>query len=218
MNTDDNVPSDWNFEPEWLIWARKIASIAQNGLAFSNDQYDIERYSELRKIAAEMHSSYSGCDKEIILNIFSDQKGYATPKIDVRGVVFREGGVLLVKEKSENLWTIPGGWADVNESPGEAIAREVLEESGYEVKPIRLLACYDRARHPHIPPYPFHIYKLFFLCEITGGRPQISNETNDVRFFSLNSLPKLSRSRILHYQIQRLYELAHDPGLPADFD
>ena len=147
----------------------------------------------------------------------ADQAGYATPKVDVRGVVFRDEKILLVKERRDGRWTLPGGWADVNDSPGEATVREVYEESGYSTRAIKLLACYDRHKHGH-PPFAFHIYKLFFQCELLGGKPTNSIETEDVGWFSENEIPPLSLPRVTPEQIARFFEHHNHPNWPTDFD
>ena len=206
-------------EPKWLIWARELQAIAQSGLAFTQDPYDRECYEQVRALAARIMSEHSGLDATRIAALFETQTGYATPKVDVRGAVFRDGRVLLVRENADQgRWTLPGGWADVNESPAECVVREVREESGFEVVARKLAAVYDRGRHPHTPPYPFHIYKLFFICELIGGSATAGLETSDVAFFDEHALPELSVSRVLDYQIRRMFEHARSPTLAADFD
>jgi ADP-ribose pyrophosphatase YjhB (NUDIX family) len=137
--------------------------------------------------------------------------------VDVRAVVFQESRILLVKEPGDAGWSLPGGWADVGESPSEAAARETLEESGYQVRPIRLLAAYDRDRHGH-PPIPFHVYKLVYLCEILEGVPSSDLDSDGARFFGEGELPELSVTRVTRAQILRFFEHHRDPALPADFD
>jgi ADP-ribose pyrophosphatase YjhB (NUDIX family) len=205
-------------EPAWLKWAKELAAISQNGLTYANNSYDIERYEKIRQIAAEMMSTPSGLDTESLLNIFAKEDGYATPKVDVRGVVFRDNKILLVKEKIDNKWTLPGGWADPCDCPSESVVREIYEESGFETRTQKLLAVYDRSKHPHEPLMPFHIYKLFFLCEITGGSEQISHETTAVDFFAEDKIPELSVSRVLPYQITRMFEHYRNPDMQTDFD
>jgi ADP-ribose pyrophosphatase YjhB (NUDIX family) len=205
-------------DPMWLTWAKQLAAIAQNGLTFSENAYDVERYEAIRRIAAEMMSAQSNVDTQAVLEIFTREEGYATPKVDVRGVVFRDDKILLVKEKIDGGWTLPGGWADPCQSPSEGVVREIREESGYETKVRKLLAVYDRGKHPHVPLMPFHIYKLFILCEIVGGSPQISHETTAVDFFAEDQIPDLSVSRVLPFQIARMFEHYRNPNLPTDFD
>jgi ADP-ribose pyrophosphatase YjhB (NUDIX family) len=137
--------------------------------------------------------------------------------VDVRAAVFREEQILLVKEPGDEGWSLPGGWADVGESPSEAAVRETLEESGYRVRPVRLLAAYDRDRHGH-PPIPYHVYKLVFLCQILDETPSADVDTEGVRFFTEKQLPELSISRVTRAQISRFFEQHRDPDQPADFD
>ena len=204
-------------EPNWLTWARKIQAIGQNGLAYSKDPFDIERFKELRELALEILQNYTDSDLPRIRDLFAGEHGHATPKVDVRGVVFNEDAILLVRERADGKWTLPGGWVDVNESPSESVVREVFEESGYQTKALKLLACYDRNRHPH-PPHPYHIYKLFFSCEILGGSPCTSSETDGVDFFKQDAIPELSTGRVTSAQINRFFEFLRSPELPTDFD
>src|SRR5439155_4829078 len=138
-------------EPKWLEWAKALLALSQNGLTYSQNQFDIDRYEAIREIASEIMASYAGVEKNVVLKIFEREAGYATPKVDVRGVVFQDNRILLVKEVADGGWTLPGGWADVNESPKESVVREIREESGYETKPFKLLAIYDRSKHGHVP-------------------------------------------------------------------
>jgi len=149
-------------EPRLWILARKLQALAQTGLEFSTNEYDRERYELTSKIAAELMAEQCDTPVEKFQAMFDAQSGYATPKVDVRAAVFREGKILLVREAADGLWTMPGGWSDVNDSPREAVEREVREESGFRVKALKLAAVYDRAKHPHVPPLPFHVYKLCF--------------------------------------------------------
>ena len=204
-------------EPNWLTWARKLQAIGQNGLSYSKDPFDIERFEELRELALEILQNYTDSDLPRIRDLFAGEHGHATPKVDVRGVVFNEDAILLVRERADGKWTLPGGWVDVNESPSESVAREVFEESGYQTKALKLLACYDRNRHPH-PPHPYHIYKLFFHCEILGGSPSTSYETDGVDFFKQDAIPELSTGRVTSAQIDRFFEFLRSPDLPTDFD
>ncbi len=206
-------------QPQWLIWARRLQAIAQTGLTYTQDDYDRERYHELTAIAGAITESHSDLSFESLTALFEAETGYPTPKVDVRAVIFDGPKLLLVKERSDGLWTLPGGWADVNEAPSEAVAREVLEEAGYQVKPTRLLAVYDRSKHAHVPVYFFHIYKMFFECEILDpDRAESAFDIEDVAFFSPDGLPPLSLSRTLPSQIARLVELHADAAAPTDFD
>ncbi|MBV7327090.1 NUDIX hydrolase [Chloroflexi bacterium TSY] len=204
-------------EPQWLLWAKKLHEIAQNGLHYTKDVYDRERFETVRDVAVEIMAHHADIEPDYVSNLFANEVGHATPKVDVRGVAFRNDKILLVKERSDGLWTLPGGWADVNEAPSVAIEREIFEESGFQVKAVKLLALYDRSKHPH-PPHPFHIYKACFLCEITGGEASTSHETSDVGFFAENQLPPLSIGRVTSGQIERFFEHYRDPDLATDFD
>ena len=206
-------------EPNWLRWAKQLAALAQDGLTYTKSEYEVERYEQIRQIAAEMMGAGFELETKDFIDLFSQERGYATPKVDVRGAVFRADKILMVREKVDGGWTLPGGWADPCQSPSEAVAREVLEESGFEVRVTKLAAVYDRSLHPHRPIMPFHLYKLFFLCEITGGQPTESFETTGVDFFPANALPEpLSVSRTLPFQLARMFEHHRDPILGTDFD
>ena len=203
--------------PKWLAWAQKLQAIAQSGLTYNTNAFDRERYEAVSKIAAEILSDNCGADPELVNDLFATQSGYLTPKIDIRGVVFKENRILLVKERSDGGWTLPGGWVDINEPPSRAVEREVFEESGYEVKAEKLLAVYDRNQHGHTPEV-FHTYKLYFECRITGGSPQTSIETDGCDFFCLENLPQLSIARVTPEVLQRLFRYNNNPQLLADFD
>ena len=205
-------------EPHLWKLARQLQALAQTGLTYATSNYDRERYQTASAIAAELMALQNPTSVATFRQLFALQDGYATPKVDVRAAVFRDDQVLLVREASDGLWTLPGGWADVNDSPAEAVERETFEESGFRVKARKFAAVYDRAKHPHEPPFPFHIYKLFFLCDILGGSPSPSGETSAVDFFHPDALPPLSRTRLLPEQVQRLYEHWRNPALPTDFD
>ena len=202
-----------------MDWVRRLQAIAQSGLTYAKDPYDVERYEQVRTIAVEVAASHSEATAERINDLFFGESGYATPKLDVRAVVLdEEGATLLVREKEDGLWTLPGGWVDVGESPSEAAEREVKEESGYEVRAVRLLALWDRDKHPH-PPIPFHAYKLCFQCELLGGDPLVAGtETDGVGFFRKDALPQLSLGRVIPQQIERLLELAANSEGSSAFD
>lgn len=203
--------------PQWLLWSRRLQAIAQDGLTYTRDGYDLGRYEQLRELAAEILAAHSTGTLEEATDLLALETGPATPKVDVRAAVFREGRILLVKEPGEGGWSLPGGWADVGESPSEATARETLEESGYRVRPVRLLAAYDRDRHGH-PPIPYYVYKLVFLCEILDEVPSSNVDTDEVRFFTEKELPELSITRVTRPQVSRFFEQHLDRGLPTDFD
>jgi ADP-ribose pyrophosphatase YjhB (NUDIX family) len=199
--------------------ARELGAIAQTGLHYSKDQYDKERYTRLRTIAAEILAAQSDLSCDEILAWSKEQFGYATPKVDVRAFILKQNKVLLIREDADDgLWTLPGGWADVNESPSESIVREVEEESGYIIKPIRLLAVFDRERQGHTPPFPYHVYKLFFHCEIVGGSPRRTAESSESAFFDEVELPELSESRVLPCQILAFFGAIREGSIETKYD
>ena len=209
------MPAD---EPQWLIIARELRAIAQTGLTFTADRFDRLRYERVRELAASMLAQGSGEHFEVIIEILREGWGYATPKVDVRGAAFVDGRVLLVREISDGQWTLPGGWADVNQSAAECVVREIAEESGFEAKARKLAAVRDYQRSGHPPRNVDSIYKMFFICEITGGAARPSNETSEVAFFARDALPPLSLGRTTAAQIDRMFHHAQHPHLAADFD
>ena len=204
--------------PNWLDWGREIQALAQTGLTYSTNEFDILRYRRLEEIAAQIIASHTSLPQEEILGNFRIQPGYATPKIDVRGAVIQEGRILLVQERLDGCWTMPGGWADVGETPSAMVRREVQEESGYQVRVEKLVAVYDANRLPGVRLEFFHAYKLIFLCTLTGGEARPSNETSAVDFFDLNQLPQLSASRTNRQMLEEVFAHRADPGRPAAFD
>jgi ADP-ribose pyrophosphatase YjhB (NUDIX family) len=201
----------------WLRWIQELQAIAQNGLRYSKDKYDIDRFSQLRSIAGLMLAELAQAPPELILGLFSSYSGTATPKIDVRAVIIQTGEILLVRQIGEEKWTLPGGWADVGLSLSEAVVKEVREESGYLVEPVRILAVQDRPRH-NLPPIPEHTWKVFVQASIRQAGEPDGLETDGVGFFSLDQLPPLSTGRVTPIQLERMLELAADPTAPADFD
>jgi ADP-ribose pyrophosphatase YjhB (NUDIX family) len=191
--------------------------MSQTGLAYARDPYDIERYRAITGIALEMMAAGSETDLAVVRELFAHPVRHATPMVDVRVAAFRDDKVLMVRERRDGKWALPGGWADVGETPSEAAAREVREESGFEVRIHRLLALYDKRKHPH-PPEPYYSYKLYFGAEIIGGAEAHSDETDGVGFFSLEGLPPLSLPRVLPEQLSRLFELHRHPDALPDFD
>jgi ADP-ribose pyrophosphatase YjhB (NUDIX family) len=210
-------------QPKWLEWAKRLQTMAQNGLNYTQDRYDIGRYQEIAEIAIEMMALGSDTELSLVRDLFTYETGHATPKVDVRVAAFRDTAhgpmVLLVRERHDGTWTLPGGWADVGETPSEAARREVREESGFDVEITRLLAVYDKRMHPH-PPQPYYIYKLFFEARIMGSSSDAGDgfETDAVGFFGPNALPPLSLDRTLPGQILRMLELHATPEAVADFD
>lgn len=197
--------------------AQRMQSMAQTGLTFTTDPYDVARYTELQKIAAELMTLRHPEQALPLLNAFKAEAGYATPKVDVRAIVLREGLLLMAREADDGLWAPPGGWADVGDRPSAAVEREVREETGLEVRAVQLLGVWDRNLHGHTP-FPFHAYKLFLLCEEIGGELQTSAETVEVGFFAPDKLPPLSQARVVPGQIEICLRVALSPDAPAYFD
>lgn len=201
----------------WLEIAKKLQAIAQSGLAYSNNMYDTERYEELRNISAEILANYTNIGTEKIKVLFCNETGYQTPKVDIRAVVFRDSKILMVREKLDGAWALPGGWADIGLTPGEIAVKETKEEAGLDVRPVKLLAIMDKKCHPH-PPSPYHVYKLFIMCEIVGGNLAAGMETSEVGFFERNELPELSVERNTVSQIKVMFEYFNDPSKEVMFD
>jgi ADP-ribose pyrophosphatase YjhB (NUDIX family) len=204
-------------QPRWLEWAREIQAMSQTGLTHDPRTYDRERYRRLLEIAAEIVDCHSNLLQQPLLENFLRQPGYATPKIDVRGAVVRDGTILLVKEKMDQRWCMPGGWADVGERPSESVQREVREESGFEVVARKIVGVYDANRSGR-PIEFFHAYKVVFLCEISGGEACASEETLAVDFFPFGELPPLSSQRTNERHLADVLAHSRDPNYPATFD
>jgi ADP-ribose pyrophosphatase YjhB (NUDIX family) len=204
--------------PQWLAWARRLQALAQNGLAYCKDPYDRQRYEEIRHLAAEIMANGAGLPEAApLIDLFKNDLGYATPKVDIRAAVFDRERVLLVRERQDGLWTLPGGWADIGDAPSLAAVREVKEESGYEIVVRKLAAVYDRDKHGH-PPIPHHVYKLFFVCDLCGGKAEDSLETSAAEFFSEDKLPPLSTTRVTPAQMNHVFGHYRNPGWPTSFD
>jgi len=204
-------------DKQWLLWINELQSIAQIGKAYCDDTFCQERYARLHQLTAEIAASFTTFPQQHIADLFEKETGYLTPKLDVRGAIIQDNQILLVRERADDLWTLPGGWADINDSPSEGVVREVREESGYDVKVTKLAAVLDKRKHDHPPALP-HIYKCFFMCEITGGKPQVNHEISEIAFFDKDELPPLSLPRVIPAQIHRMFEHYQNPALPADFD
>jgi len=201
----------------WLTIAKKINSIAQAGLTFTKDEFDKERYLELQQLSIEIINNITDIDTQKLDFVFNRDIGYQTPKVGVRAVVFREDKILMVKERMDDKWCLPGGYADTGMTPSEIVMNEVKEESGYDVKPIRILGLIDYNKHQS-KPFPFDLYQLFMECEITGGEAKIGIETSDVGFFSIDNLPELSVRRVTKEQIIKMFELYRNKELEPIFD
>ena len=200
--------------------AIKLAALAQDGLAYAASGYDVDRYQQIGRLAAELLAVLSGRPADELAVELGRDSGYATPKIDVRGVIFdSQERVLLMREKADGQWSLPGGWADPGDSPSGAVTREILEETGYHSSVVKLIACWDRDLQGNPPPLPVHVYKLFFLCRRAGGvQPPAALETLDVGWFGLDALPPLSLGRVNYRQLERALAHHRDPSLPSEFD
>ena len=200
----------------WEDWCVRLDRLAQDGLAETTNPYDRDRYETVKSLVSSLRAG--GC-------ALSGEPPRphrllpwpVTPKVDVRGVVYRDDALLFVRERSDGGWTFPGGWADVGVSPARNVEREIWEEAGFETRAVRLLAVLDRQRHAH-PPHEYHIYKLFLQCEILGGHAATSVETNGVAFFREDQIPNLSVGRVTRQQVLRMFELCRQPDVPPDFD
>ena len=202
---------------DWLETAKRLNAIAQAGLHYTESDYDRDRYMQVREIAHRILNHYTGVAFEKLPGLFSFEKGYQTPKIDVRGVVVSHGKMLLVRERTDGLWSLPGGWCDVGFSPSKMVEKEVWEEAGVKVRAARLLAVLDKSYHQH-PPDPFHSYKLFFHCHFLGGTPSRGMETLDTGWFTIEELPPLSIERNTEAQVETMFSLIDKPDHPTVFD
>lgn len=197
----------------WLEISQQLQSIAQAGLTFCENKYDIERYEQILSLSQRIIADFTDLEYEKIKNVFSLEKGYLTPKVDVRGVVLRDDKMLFVKETIDGRWSLPGGWADVGLTPKEVAEKEVWEESGLKVRAGKLIAVLDKKRHPH-PPDINYVYKIFILCTENGGDLNPGLETSEAGFYGIDNLPELSEPRNTKSQIEMIYEMVRS----GDFD
>ncbi len=203
--------------PRWLEWAREIQAIAQTGNHYAKDEYQRQRYGRLMEIAAEIVNEHSDLDYPQVLQEFMAPAGYATPRVDVRGAVFLEQRILLVRERIDGGWTMPGGWADVGDISSKSAEREVWEEAGFAVKAKKVIGVYDANRFRELAL--FHAYKIVFLCELISGEERLSEVTSDVAFFGIDELPEnLSIERTTQRQIQDAFRNLDEPDTPTVFD
>lgn len=191
----------------WLQWAVELQSLAQAGLTYGKDVYDLERYGRIREIAAEILSHISDFPVEKVKELFCNETGYQTPKIDTRAAIFQDEGILLVQER-DGRWSLPGGWCDVTVSVGENTIKEVKEESGLDVVTERVIAIQDRAKH-NLPVYAYSICKVFVLCSVTGGQFRENSETLGFQYFSLEHLPPLALEKNNAEQIELCFQAYH---------
>jgi ADP-ribose pyrophosphatase YjhB (NUDIX family) len=181
-------------ENEILMAARRVQAIAQAGLHYSENEFDRQRYQELRDLSVELTAAATDREINKIRDLFTNETGFQTPKVDIRSVVIRDNKILLARERSDGGFSLPGGFADINNSPSEVAVKEVREETGLEVRTSRLLAVIDTDRH-NFPPLEYHYYKIVFLCDLIGGELCDSNETTEAGFFDFDILPRLSEKR-----------------------
>lgn len=202
---------------QWLQWAKELQAIAQIGLTYSPGEFDQIRYKRLQEISAEIiaHQSFESFEK--IKTLFAQEKYYLTPKLDVRTAIIQDNKILLVREVSDGKWTMPGGFADVNESPSESAKKEVLEETGFVVEIEKLYAFIDKQKRNYPPQIP-HTYKCFFLGKIVGGKASTSVETSEVAFFAPDNLPELSAHRMQEAEIALAFAHYQQADLPTAFD
>jgi ADP-ribose pyrophosphatase YjhB (NUDIX family) len=201
----------------WLPWARRLAALAQSGNAYATDPFDRQRYDEILLIAAEMVARLGDDEPRRVADLYLPQVGYATPKIDLRAAVADGERLLLVRERSDGGWALPGGWGDVNESPRVGIEREVFEEAGLVVRATGLIGVYDRDRWGH-PPMPFSVYKIVIRCSVVGGELAAGVETSDAAFFPEVEVPPLSATRLSGTLLARVFAHVRDPALAPDVD
>ncbi len=195
------APNNYN----WLHTARRLQAIAQAGLEFCHTGYDRDRYQQIRDISIEIIENYTAYEQEEIIGFFASDKGYPTPKVDVRAAIFKENNILMVKEKTDGKWSLPGGWADQHLSLSENIIKESKEEAGVNVEPVRIISVLERNRH-NTQPIPFGCYKIFVLCNLKGGEFTENTETSDSGYFPLNDLPTLSSERNTYEQIRDCFD------------
>ncbi len=200
--------------PAWLEWARQLNAIAQAGLTYAENGYDRERYTRIRDISIDIMQRYTGVDHEKIRSLFANETGYPTPRVEVRAAVFEDERILLVREKLDGLWSLPGGWADVDTSLREAVIKEAGEEAGAEIEPVRIVAVQDRRKH-NAPPMPYGVYKVFVECDFISGSFKENVETSEAGFFTLDRLPSLSEGRNTRAQIEMCFaarkKKVHEP-------
>ena len=215
MNTDPTPVEPAT--PDWLNWARRIQAMAQNGLTYADSPFDRDRYEKLAALAVEIFAAHTGQAPATVQQWFDVQPGYATPKVDVRAACFRDGRLLMVRERSDGGWCLPGGWADVGDQPAAAAEREVLEEAGFECVARKVIGVFD-ANRGGAPLSAFHAFKLIFQCEITGGAARPDHEILEVAFFDRGSLPALSPNRTTPGQLAECFAHLDDPARRTAFD
>jgi ADP-ribose pyrophosphatase YjhB (NUDIX family) len=205
-------------QPKWLFWAKQLQSISQAGIEFTVNPYDRERYEKIRALSIEILNEYTGLDKVKLVSLFANESGYQTPKIDVRAAIFSDDNeILMIREKLDNKWALPGGWADIELSLSENILKESLEEAGAEISPKRIVGIYDRNKHVK-DDYPYSAYKIFVECDFIRGEFTENIETMEHGFFTLETLPELSEGRNTRDQIEACFNARKTKMFEAVFD
>ena len=210
-------------QTNWLTYAKRLQAIAQSGLAYCGNVFDIERYEQIRELAAEIVSEHTEQSVGEVLGLFSAETGYACPKLGVRAATIRyvenKPELLLVQELSENgAWAMPGGFVDIGDTPSEAVERETFEETGYEIKATKIVATVNRNSLPNVPAQWAEIWYVVFLCELVGGEARPSIETGESRFFPLDALPPHSFRRSHPQLIEWVKAHVEDGRRSADFN
>ncbi len=205
-----------NKNEKWLEWAIELQSLAQAGLTYGKDVYDRERYERIRDISAEILSYKTDISVEKVKNLFCNEVGYQTPKLDTRAAVFEHEKILLVKENN-GKWSLPGGWVDVNLSVKENTVKEVKEESGLDVTADRIIAIQDRDRH-NLPAYAYGVCKIFVLCSVLGGEFEKNIETTEFRYFNKAELPELATEKNTKEQIEMCFNAYYNKNWIVEFD
>ncbi|MGF7059141.1 NUDIX hydrolase [Brassicibacter mesophilus] len=204
-------------ERQWLKWAKQLQSTSQAGLEYSKDIFDIERFQQIREISLEIMSKYTEIDHSKLKDLFGNESGYQTPKVAIRAAIFKDGEILLVKEKSDNKWALPGGWADIDKSVYENVKKEAMEEAGAEVQPKRIIAIFDRQKH-RTDNYPYSVYNIFVECDYIQGEYGDNIETSTCGFFKIESLPELSEGRNSKEQIELCFQARQEDKFETVFD
>ena len=203
-------------QPQWLEWAKELQFLAQTGLTYSKDVFDIERFERIREISAEIISAQSELSLEKVKDLFCNETGFQTPKLDTRAAIFKEDKILLVKERN-GTWSLPGGWVDVNQTVKSNTEKEVEEEAGLKVEATRIIAVQDRNVH-NVPPYAYNVCKVFVLCEILSGHFQPNIETTESDYFRLEELPLLAEEKNNEEQIKMCFSAYHDKNWQVLFE
>lgn len=204
-------------EEKWLNWAKRLQSIAQSGITYSKDKYDIERFEEIRNLSCEILKEYTDIPTAKVKDLFCNEKGYQTPKVDVRAAIFINNKILLVKESLDNKWALPGGWAEIDLSIKENAIKESFEEAGVNITPVKLIAVLDKNKHSfNLSPYS--VYKVFVLCNFISGEFKENIETDDSSLFSIDNLPNLSLERNSYEQVKMCFDFNENQNLNTIFD